>query len=125
MRKIRVLIADDQDFIRRRLRALLAEEPDIEICGEAHNGDTAIRMVEMLLPDVVIMDISMPVLDGLHATLVIREFFPKVRVVTVSQYEAGDLGEGFSGAHAHVPKVAVSERLVRILRDLPLEKTVN
>ena len=123
---MRVLIADDQDFIRRRLRALLAEEPDIEICGEAHNGDTAIRMVEMLLPDVVIMDISMPVLDGLQATLVIREFFPQVHVVTVSQYEVGELGDALLlGARAHIPKAAACERLVPILRDLPLERTVN
>ena len=123
---MRVLIADDQDFIRRALRKVLAEDPDIQVCGEAHNGDTAIRMVQMLLPDVVIMDISMPVLDGLQATLVIREFFPNVHVVTVSQYELGDLGEALLvGARAHVPKVEVSERLVPTLRDLPLEKTVN
>lgn len=49
---MRVLIADDQDFIRRALRKLLAEEPDIQVCGEAHDGDTAVRMVQMLLPDV-------------------------------------------------------------------------
>lgn len=123
---MRVLIADDQDFIRRALRKLLAEEPDIQVCGEANNGDAAVRMVQMLLPDVVIMDISMPVLDGLQATLVIREFFPKVQVVTVSQYELADLGEALLvGARAHVPKVAVSERLIPTLRDLPLEETIN
>jgi len=123
---MRVLIADDQDFIRRRLRALLEEEPDIEICGEAHNGDTAVRLVQILLPDVVIMDISMPVLDGLQATRVIREFFPKVHVVTVSQHELGDLGPTFlSGACAHVPKVDVCEQLIPVLRDLPLEDVVN
>jgi DNA-binding NarL/FixJ family response regulator len=123
---IRVLIADDQDFIRRRLRALLAVEPDIEICGEAHNGDTAVKLVPILLPDVVIMDISMPVLDGLQAARIIHEFFPAVLVVTVSQYELGELGEALlSGAHAHVPKIAVCERLVPTLRELPLEKTVN
>ena len=122
---MRVLIADDQDFIRRGLRKLLAEEPDIQICGEAHNGDTAVRMVQMLLPDVVIMDISMPVLDGLQATLVIREFFPKVQVVTVSQYELADGETLLFGARAHVSKVVVSERLIPTLRDLPLEKTIN
>jgi DNA-binding NarL/FixJ family response regulator len=123
---MRVLIADDQDFIRRALRKLLEEEPDIQVCGEAHNGDTAVRMVQMLLPDVVIMDISMPVLDGLQATLVIREFFPSVQVVTVSQYELDHLGEALLvGARAHVPKVAVSERLIITLRDLPLTKTIN
>lgn len=123
---MRVLVADDQDFIRRALRKLLAGEPDIQVCGEANNGDAAVRMVQMLLPDVMIMDISMPVLDGLQATLVIREFFPKVQVVTASQYELTDLGEALLvGARAHVPKVAVSERLIPTLRDLPLEETIN
>jgi DNA-binding NarL/FixJ family response regulator len=123
---MRVLIADDQDFIRRALRKLLADEPDIQVCGEADNGDTAVRLVQMLLPDVVIMDISMPVLDGLQAARVISEFFPKVQIVTVSQYELGDLGEALlSGARAHVPKIAVSDLLVSTLRGLPLEKTIN
>jgi DNA-binding NarL/FixJ family response regulator len=72
------------------------------------------------------MDISMPFVDGLLATRVIREFFPKVQVVTVSQYELGDLGDVLqAGAKAHVPKVAVWEKLIPALRDLPLEKTVN
>lgn len=123
---MRVLIVDDQDFIRRALRALLAEEPDIQVCGEAQDGDAAVRMVQLLLPDVVIMDISMPVIDGLQATRVIREFFPKVQVVTVSQYDLGDVADVWlAGAHAHVPKVAVWERLVPALRDLPLEYSVN
>jgi DNA-binding NarL/FixJ family response regulator len=123
---MRVLIVDDQDFIRRSLRALLREEPDIQICGEAHNGDTAVRLVELLHPDVVIMDISMPVLDGLQATRVIHEFFPKVHVVTVSQHELSDLPDvSQTGARSHVPKVAVWDRLIPTLRDLQPQKTVN
>lgn len=123
---MRVLIVDDQDYIRRWLKALLAQEPDIQVCGEAQDGRDAINMVEKLLPDVVIMDISMPVVDGLQATRVIREFFPKVQVVTVSQYELGHLGDVLQvGARAHVSKFAICEMLVPVLRDLPIEKTVN
>jgi DNA-binding NarL/FixJ family response regulator len=123
---VRILIVDDQEFIRRGLRALLSEESDIQICGEAQDGNEAVKMVSLLLPDVVIMDISMPVVDGLQATRAIREFFPKVQVVTVSQYELGDLGDVLgAGARAHVPKVAVWEQLIPALRDLPLEYTVN
>lgn len=123
---VRVLIVDDQAFIRRGLKALLAEEPDIRVCGEAQDGRDAVRMVETLLPDVVIMDISMPNVDGLQATRVIREFFPKVQVVTVSQYELDDLGYVLQfGARDHVPKVAVSKRLIPALRNLSIEKTVN
>jgi DNA-binding NarL/FixJ family response regulator len=123
---VRVLIVDDQEFIRRGLRVLLSEEPDIQICGEAQDGNDAVKMVAELLPDVVIMDISMPVVDGLQATRVIREFFPKVLVVTVSQYELGDPWDTLqAGARAHVPKVAVWEKLIPALRDLPLENTIN
>ena len=123
---MRVLIVDDQDYIRRALKALLMEASDIQVCGEAQDGKDAVKMVETLLPDVVIMDISMPFVDGLLATRVIREFFPKVQVVTVSQYELGDLHDVLqAGAKVHVPKVAVWEKLIPALRDLPLEKTVN
>lgn len=67
----------------------------------------------MLLPDVVIMDISLPIVNGLQATRVIREFFPRVQVVTVSQYELGDLGEVLQvAARAHVAKTAVWENLI-------------
>jgi chemotaxis response regulator CheB len=122
---MRVLIVDDQDFIRRAVRKLLAGEPDIQVCGEADNGDTAVRLVHELLPDVVIMDISMPVLDGLQAARVISEFFPKVQIVTVSQYELGELGEAMFAGARHIPKVSVADRLIPTLRDLPLEKTIN
>jgi YesN/AraC family two-component response regulator len=123
---VRVLIVDDQDYIRRWLKALLAQEPDIQVCGEAQDGRDAIHMVEKLLPDVVIMDISMPVVDGLQATRVIREFFPKVQVVTVSQYELGHLGDVLQvGARTHVSKFSICEMLVPALRGLSIEKTVN
>jgi DNA-binding NarL/FixJ family response regulator len=123
---VRVLIVDDQDFVRRWLKAFLAQEPDIQVCGEAQDGRDAIHMVEKLLPDVVIMDISMPVVDGLRATRVIREFFPKIQVVTVSQYELGHVGDVLQvGAQAHVSKFAICEMLVPALRDLSIEKTVN
>src|ERR1700739_390448 len=118
---VRVLIVDDQDFVRRWLKAFLAQEPDIQVCGEAQDGRDAIYMVEKLLPDVVIMDISMPVVDGLRATRVIREFFPKIQVVTVSQYELGHVGDVLQvGAQAHVSKFAICEMLVPALRDLSI-----
>jgi YesN/AraC family two-component response regulator len=83
---VRVLIVDDQDYIRRGLRAFLADEPGIEICGEALNGSEAIDRATNLRPD-VIMDISMPILDGLRATSVIRRNLPSIEVITLSQYE--------------------------------------
>ena len=116
---MRVLIADDQDYIRRGLRAYLSEQPDIEVCGEAFNGSQAIDMVRQVSPDVVIMDISMPILDGLQATRVIRKRFPRVEVITLSQYELTDLTEVLqAGARTHVPKLALWEKLVPALRSL-------
>jgi PAS domain S-box-containing protein len=118
---MRVLIVDDQDYIRRGLRALLSEAAEIEICGEAEDGREAIAKVHELLPDVVIMDISLPRLDGLEATRQIRRHFPRVRVVTVSQYDIPDVMKESlrAGALAHVPKVLVWTSLLQALRTLP------
>jgi two-component system, NarL family, response regulator LiaR len=116
---MRVLIVDDQDYIRRGLKAFLAEEPGIEVCGEALNGSEAIDMVNKLRPDVVIMDISMPILDGLRATRVIRRILPSIQVITLSQYELNDLTEVWqAGARTHVPKLALWDKLLPELRGL-------
>jgi DNA-binding NarL/FixJ family response regulator len=123
---LNVLIADDQDYIRRGLRALLSDEPEIKVCGEARNGWDAIDMVQKLRPDVVIMDISMPIVDGLQATKEIRQLFPGVRVVTVSQYELEDSRESLeAGALAHIPKTVVWEKLIPALRSLPAKNKSN
>jgi DNA-binding NarL/FixJ family response regulator len=116
---VRVLIADDQDYIRRGLKAYLSEEPGLEVCGEATNGSEAIDMARRLLPDVVIMDISMPITDGLEATRTIRRRFPRVQVITLSQYELEDPHEVLeAGALTHVPKLAIWERLIPTLRKM-------
>jgi DNA-binding NarL/FixJ family response regulator len=117
---VRVLIVDDQDYICRGLRALLLEQEDIEVCGEARNGHEAITKVGELLPDVVLMDISLPGLDGLQATREIRKRFPAVQVVTLSQYEIPDVWKAAmqAGAVTHVPKSSVWSRLLPTLRDL-------
>ena len=120
---MRVLIVDDQDYIRRGLKAFLGEEPDVEICGEALNGSEAIDMAMKLRPDVVIMDISMPILDGLRATSVIRRIVPNVEVITLSQYELPDAHEVLeAGARTHVPKLALWDKLLPALRGLQRPK---
>ena len=80
MRKIRVLLADDHIVVRQGLRALLAAEPDMEIVGEADNGRQAVQLVKKLLPDVAVIDIAMPVLNGLEATRQITHSVPTTRV---------------------------------------------
>jgi PAS domain S-box-containing protein len=115
---VRVLIVDDQEFIRRGIRAVLSDTDDIEVCGEAVDGHEAILRTRQLMPDVVIMDISMPILDGIEATREIRRMFPKVRVLTLSQYDLPDVAREAvqAGAATHVSKVYVWTQLVPALR---------
>lgn len=119
---MRVLIVDDQEFIRRGVRAVLTEEDDIEVCGEAIDGRDAIAKALELKPDVVIMDISMPRLDGLEATREIRRNLPDVHIVTLSQYDLPEIIKKAleAGAVTHVSKLFVWTLLVPALRSLPV-----
>jgi len=87
MQKIRVLIVDDHTLVRDGVKALLSLVSDVEVIGEAENGKEAIEKVRKLVPDVVLMDLSMPVMGGLEATRRIRKEFPKTRVLAVTQYD--------------------------------------
>ncbi len=83
---VRVLIADDRLPSRMGLRALLACWPDVEVVGEATNGWEAVDLVEEIHPDVVLMDVRMPLLDGLEATRLIKSRWPQVKVVILTIY---------------------------------------
>lgn len=87
---IRVLLVDDQRLVRAGLRMLCESAPDLEVVGEAENGQQAIRLAEQVAPDVVLMDLRMPLVDGTTATTRIRAARPSVRVVVLTTFDDDD-----------------------------------
>ena len=87
MKKIKVVIAEDHTIVRKGLCALLQGEPDIEVVGEAENGREALRIVERLLPDVVVMDIAMPGLNGLETTRQLKKKFPNMKILILTMHD--------------------------------------
>ena len=114
----RVLIADDHDLVREGLRAVLAGEEDLQVVGEARDGQEALQMCRSLEPDLVLMDVRMPKCDGLEATRAIKEEMPEVSVVMVTMHENPDyLLEAIrAGAAGYILKDAEGERLVGAVR---------
>ena len=88
--KIRVLITDDQAIVRKGIQALLATEPNIEVAGEAENGKDAIRQVEKLQPDVILMDLQMPEMDGIEAIGHITASRPNARILVLTSFATDD-----------------------------------
>jgi DNA-binding NarL/FixJ family response regulator len=82
----RVLLVDDESLVRRILKGILAAYQDLEVVGEASNGEEAIFAVARFQPDVVVMDIRMPAFDGIGAARVIREKYPHVKIIGLSEY---------------------------------------
>ena len=117
-RKIRVLLADDHTLVRQGLRALLEREADIKIIGEARNGREAVHRAAALKPDIVVMDISMPHLNGLEATERIASTCPGTRVVALSMHKQERHVQSLlrAGARGYVPKDAPASELLAAVR---------
>ena len=91
MTPVRVLLVDDQTLFRAGLRTLLSTRPEVEVIGEAENGQDAVRLAAQLRPDVVLMDLKMPVLDGVAATRRLRVQLPTCRIVALTTFEDDEL----------------------------------
>ena len=113
--RIRVLIADDSARARDGLRALLVTWPEVEVVGEATNGQEAMRLVAEDRPDVVLLDLQMPVLDGVQATRLIKQRWPEVTVVVLTIYAAQEAAARAAGADAFMVKGGAPERLLAAL----------
>ena len=118
MPKIRVVIADDHAILREGVKALLNLADDIEVVGEASDGREAIRCVQSLEPDVILMDIAMPDLGGLEATVEIRKQNPRTRILVLSQYEDREYIRRFlkAGVSGYVLKKSAGSDLTAAIR---------
>ena len=112
----KVLITDDRITSRKGLRALMLTQPDIQVIGEAANGELAIEFIKKVKPDVVIMDAFMPRMNGLEATRIIKKRWREIRVVILTMHE--DIREEAlaSGADAFLVKGCPVERLIQEIR---------
>ncbi|NIW45303.1 MAG: response regulator, partial [Gammaproteobacteria bacterium] len=116
--QISVLIADDHTIVRSGIRLLLEAEADIKVVGEALNGREALELVESLQPDIVLMDISMPEVDGLEATREIKTRFPKINVLVLTMHRSDDYFFEMlkAGASGYILKGAKTSELINAIR---------
>lgn len=115
---IKVVLVDDHAVVRSGLSAVLLSDEGLSLEGEANNGQEAIDLCERCHPDVVLMDILMPIMDGVAATRVIREKWPDIRIIALTSFKEKDLVEGAlkAGAISYLIKNVSAEELVSTIR---------
>jgi DNA-binding NarL/FixJ family response regulator len=120
MKNPRLLIVDDHEIFRRGLRALLEPISDWQICGEAVDGLDAVEQCKSLKPDIVVLDVSMPRLNGLEAARLIIKEKPEPQIVIITQHDSPQIRSAAqeAGARAFVTKSAVGSDLVSAIKDL-------
>jgi two-component system response regulator NreC len=120
MSKLRILLAEDHKTVREGIKLLVNAQPDMEVVGEAGDGEAAIREIRTLLPDTVVMDISMPNMNGLKATKKIREIYPDIKILTLTRHtDDGYLQQLIAaGANGYVLKQSAPSELINAIRSV-------
>jgi two-component system nitrate/nitrite response regulator NarL len=122
---VRILLVDDQPLFRGAIAALIAEQDDMVVVGEAENGLEAVEKAHALVPDLVVMDVEMPVMDGVEATRLIRDRLPTVKVIMLTVSEADDhvFDAIRFGAHGYLLKDLRPEQLYEMIRSVMRNET--
>lgn len=117
---IRILLVDDQSIVREGLASLLTQQPDIEIVGEANNGKIAIEQAQTLQPDVILMDLRMPVMDGIAAIEILTQQAPKIKILVLTTFDDDELVTKAiaNGAKGYLLKDTPSEELAQAIRTI-------
>ncbi len=117
---MRILVADDNDLVRDAIRSLLAAEGDWEICGEAADGVSALQRAQELQPDLVLLDISMPLASGFEIARSLRKDLPQIKILIMSQEDAVQLAPSTveAGADGCVDKARIARDLVDAIKKL-------
>lgn len=125
MNKLRILLAEDHEMIRDGLKLLVSSQPDMEVVGEADNGRVAVQLAQQFLPDVAVMDVSMPELNGLQATKKLKQQCPQVKVLTLTRHTDGGYLQQLlqAGASGYVLKQSKSAELLRAIRAVAAGQT--
>jgi len=125
MDKLRILLADDHKMVRKGLRLLVNEQSDMEVIAEADNGREALILAQDLRPDVVVMDVSMPELNGLKATEQLKRLCPEIKILTLTRHtDDGYLQLLFqAGVSGYILKQSAADDLVRSLRAVAAGQT--
>lgn len=124
MKQIKILITDDHNIVRASTKRILEMEDDFTVVGEARNGEEAVVLTEQLKPDVVVMDIAMPVMDGIVATKRIKKYYPSTAVLILTNYDDNQFVRELlkSGISGYLLKSVHNNELVEAIRSVSAGK---
>jgi two-component system nitrate/nitrite response regulator NarL len=122
---VQILIADDREAIRKQVSLILTSRPDLEVCAEAADGKEAVEKTRELNPDLVILDITMPILNGLDAARVIKGFAPDIPILVLTVHKSRQLMQEAQkiGVQGYVTKAEASQTLLRAVEAVLQKRT--